>query len=92
MIIDTPGWRIAVNASNLLDKRYVTRSESLSNRTYGAGRQIIGTITRKFRSDAGHHTPMARQAPACCPAIACDVAWRRRLCWRAAVIPSRAAA
>jgi len=45
---DTLDWRIAVNASNLLDKRYVARCESLSNCTYGAGRQIIGTITRKF--------------------------------------------
>lgn len=45
---DTPGWRLAVNASNLLDKRYVARCESLSNCTYGAGRQVIGTVTMKF--------------------------------------------
>lgn len=45
---DTPGWRFAVNASNLFDKRYVARCASLSNCTYGAGRQVIGTITKKF--------------------------------------------
>jgi len=45
---DTPGWRFAVNASNLFDKRYVARCESLSNCTYGAGRNVIGTITKKF--------------------------------------------
>lgn len=45
---DTPGWRLAVNASNLLDKRYVARCASLSNCTYGAGRQVIGTVTKKF--------------------------------------------
>ncbi|KKC25557.1 TonB-dependent siderophore receptor [Sphingomonas sp. SRS2] len=45
---DTPGWRLAVNASNLFDKRFVARCASLSNCTYGAGRQVIGTVTKKF--------------------------------------------
>jgi iron complex outermembrane recepter protein len=45
---DTPGWRFAVNASNLFDKRYVARCASLSNCTYGAGRNVLGTITKKF--------------------------------------------
>ncbi len=45
---DTPGWRFAVNASNLFDKRYVARCASFSNCTYGAGRQVIGTVTKKF--------------------------------------------
>ena len=45
---DTPGWRFAVNASNLFDKRYVARCESLSNCSYGAGRQVIGTVTKRF--------------------------------------------
>jgi len=45
---DTPGWRFAVNASNLLDKRFVARCAGLANCTYGAGRQVIGTVTKKF--------------------------------------------
>lgn len=45
---DTPGWRVAVNASNLFDKRYVARCESVSNCSYGAGRQVIGTVTKTF--------------------------------------------
>lgn len=45
---DTPDWRFAVNASNLFDKRYVPRCASLSNCTYGAGRDIKATITKKF--------------------------------------------
>ena len=45
---DQPRFRIAVNASNLFDKRYVARCASLSNCTYGAGRQVIGTVTKKF--------------------------------------------
>lgn len=45
---DTPGWRFAVNASNLFDKRYVARCESASNCSYGAGRQVIGTVTKRF--------------------------------------------
>ena len=45
---DTEGWRFAVNASNLLDERYVARAASASNANFGASRQVIGTITRKF--------------------------------------------
>lgn len=45
---DTPGWRFAINGSNILDKRYVARCAAANNCTFGAGRQIIGTVTKKF--------------------------------------------
>jgi len=45
---DVPGWRFAINGSNVADKRYVARCASNYGCVYGAGRQIIGTITKKF--------------------------------------------
>ena len=45
---DMPGWRFAVNASNLLDRTYVARCSGPNGCFYGAGRQVIGTITKKF--------------------------------------------
>lgn len=45
---DTPGWRLAVNGSNIFDKRYVARCSNAAGCTYGAGAQVIGTITKKF--------------------------------------------
>jgi len=45
---DTPEWRFAINGSNIFDKVYVARCASASNCVYGAGRQVIGTVTRKF--------------------------------------------
>lgn len=45
---DTADWRFAVNASNLFDEQYVARCESAAGCTYGAGQQIIATVTRKF--------------------------------------------
>lgn len=45
---DTPEWRFAVNGSNIFDKRYVARCASASGCTFGAGRQIVGTMTKKF--------------------------------------------
>ena len=45
---DTPGWRFAINGSNIFDKRYVARCASVSNCTFGASRQVIGTVTKKF--------------------------------------------
>ena len=45
---DMPGWRFAVNASNLFDKTYVARCSGANGCFYGAGRQVIGTITKKF--------------------------------------------
>jgi iron complex outermembrane recepter protein len=45
---DVPGWRFAVNGSNIFDKRYVARCSSANACYYGASRQILGTITKKF--------------------------------------------
>jgi iron complex outermembrane receptor protein len=45
---DIPGWRLAVNGSNIFDKNYVARCSGTYGCVYGAGRQIIGTITKKF--------------------------------------------
>lgn len=45
---DLPGWRIAVNGSNIFDKNYVARCTGLYGCVYGAGRQVIGTVTRRF--------------------------------------------
>lgn len=45
---DTPDWRFAINGSNILDKRYVARCSGPAGCNFGAGRQVIGTVTRKF--------------------------------------------
>lgn len=45
---DLPNWHFAVNASNLTDKLYVARCSGPAGCTYGAGRQVIGTVARKF--------------------------------------------
>lgn len=45
---DTPGWRFAVNGSNIFDKEYVARCSGPAGCVYGAGRQVIGTVTKKF--------------------------------------------
>jgi iron complex outermembrane receptor protein len=45
---DLPGWRFSVNASNLADKTYVARCQSYAQCFYGAGRQVLGTVTKKF--------------------------------------------
>ena len=45
---DTPGWRFQVNASNLTDKDYVARCTGNFGCVYGAGRQILGSFTKKF--------------------------------------------
>lgn len=45
---DTAKWRFAINSSNLFDELYVARCASVSNCTYGAGRQVIASVTRKF--------------------------------------------
>jgi iron complex outermembrane receptor protein len=45
---DVPGWRLAVNGSNLFDKRYVARCDGYFGCVYGAGRQVIATATKKF--------------------------------------------
>lgn len=45
---DQPRFRIAINASNLFDKEYVARCTGLYGCVYGAGRQVIATLTGKF--------------------------------------------
>jgi iron complex outermembrane receptor protein len=45
---DQPRFRIAINASNLFDKAYVARCTGLYGCVYGAGRQVIATLTGKF--------------------------------------------
>ena len=45
---DTPEWRVAFNGSNIFDKVYTARCSGSAGCTYGAGRQLIGTVTRKF--------------------------------------------
>ena len=45
---DMPRFRIAINASNLFDKDYVARCTGLYGCVYGAGRQVIATLTGKF--------------------------------------------
>lgn len=45
---DTPHFRIAVNGSNVFDKAYVARCSGPAGCVYGAGRQVIATLTAKF--------------------------------------------
>lgn len=45
---DVPGWRFAVNGSNIFDKKYVARCGNIRQCFYGASRQIMGTVTKKF--------------------------------------------
>ncbi|MBK8200154.1 MAG: TonB-dependent siderophore receptor [Acidobacteria bacterium] len=45
---DTESWRFALNGSNIFDEQYVARCSGPAGCTYGAGRQIIATVTRKF--------------------------------------------
>jgi len=45
---DTPTWRFAINGSNIFDKKYVARCSSAAGCTYGAGENVIATLTRKF--------------------------------------------
>ena len=45
---DLPGWRFAVNGSNLFDKRYAGRCTGLANCFFAEGRRIIATVTKRF--------------------------------------------
>lgn len=45
---DTPEWRFAINGSNILDEKYVARCTGPAGCNFGAARQVIGTVTRKF--------------------------------------------
>lgn len=44
---DIPGWRLAVNGSNLFDKTYVGRCGT-QGCFYGQSRQVIATLTKTF--------------------------------------------
>lgn len=46
---DTPGYRLAVNASNLGDERFLTACYSSAFCYYGPGRSILATLTLKLR-------------------------------------------
>ena len=45
---DIPGWRFAVNGSNILDERYVARCSGPVGCFYGAPRQLLFAVTRRF--------------------------------------------
>ena len=45
---DLPGWRFAVNGSNIADKSYVARCTGAFGCVYGQGRQVLGTVTKRF--------------------------------------------
>ena len=45
---DVQDWRLAINASNLFDKRYAGRCNGPVGCFWGQRRQVIGTVTRKF--------------------------------------------
>lgn len=46
---DMPGWRFAVVGSNILDERYVARVSGPVGAFYGAPRQVLLSVTRKFQ-------------------------------------------
>lgn len=45
---DIPGWRFALNGSNILDERYVARCAGPVSCFYGAPRQVLFAVTRRF--------------------------------------------
>lgn len=45
---DIPGWRLAINGSNIFDKRYAGRCNGPTGCFFGQSRQIIGTLTKTF--------------------------------------------
>ena len=45
---DIPGWRFAINGSNVFDKLYVARCAGPAGCGYGAGRLILGSVTKRF--------------------------------------------
>jgi iron complex outermembrane receptor protein len=45
---DLPGWRFAINGSNIFDKRYAGRCTGPTSCFFGQSRQVIGTVTKKF--------------------------------------------
>jgi iron complex outermembrane receptor protein len=45
---DVADWRLAINASNLFDKRYAGRCNGPVGCFWGQRRQVVGTVTKKF--------------------------------------------
>jgi len=45
---DIPGWRLAVNGSNIFDKRYAGRCTGPTGCFFAQSRQIIATATKRF--------------------------------------------
>jgi iron complex outermembrane receptor protein len=45
---DIPGWRLAINGSNIFDKRYAGRCNGPTGCFFGQSRQIIATATKTF--------------------------------------------
>lgn len=45
---DLPGWRFAVNGSNIFNKKYVVRCAGIASCAYGEDRQVVASVTRKF--------------------------------------------
>ena len=57
---DQPRFRVALNASNLFDKDYVARCTGLYGCVYGAGRQVIPTLTGSSRTSRWRGGAMSR--------------------------------
>ncbi|WCT73130.1 TonB-dependent siderophore receptor [Sphingomonas naphthae] len=45
---DLPGWRFAVNGSNIFDKRFAGRCTGPAGCFWGQTRQVIATVTKRF--------------------------------------------
>lgn len=45
---DMPGWRLALNASNLFDKRYAGRCTGPTNCFFGEARNVRATVAKRF--------------------------------------------
>ncbi|WP_141243916.1 TonB-dependent siderophore receptor [Sphingomonas lenta] len=45
---DVPGWRFSLNGSNILDERYVARATGPVGAFYGAPRQVLFAVTKRF--------------------------------------------
>lgn len=45
---DIPGWRFAINGSNIFDKRYAGRCTGPMGCFFGQARQVIATVTKRF--------------------------------------------
>ncbi len=45
---DIPGWRFALNGSNIFDKRYAGRCNGSMGCFFGQARQVIATMTKQF--------------------------------------------